>query len=140
MGIELIDHSIFQCLDFSNLAEAALIERCAAEAIQRHKNEWFVGLDYIKVCDWAQFAATTLFEPSTNIVKRIRERLEMSQQELGAAIGCTQGNVGHYERGQMIPPPAAKNLIEVARGRGLVITFDHIYGDAGLPQVLAKAI
>ena len=63
-----------------------------------------------------------------NEVKAIRERLGVTQTELGAAIGCTQGNVGHYERGQTLPPEAAKRLIGFAASRGLALTLDQIYG------------
>lgn len=43
-------------------------------------------------------------------------------------MGCTQGNVGHYERGQTVPPESAKRLIEYARSLGHVVTYDDIYG------------
>jgi len=67
-------------------------------------------------------------------IKSIRERLGVTQQVLADGIGCTQGNVGHYERGQTVPPPMATKLIEFAGERGLVLTFDHIYGSAPLPE------
>ncbi len=60
-------------------------------------------------------------------IKLIRERLGLTQSALAAGIGCTQGNVGHYERGQMIPPDAAKRLIEYAKTLGHTITFNDIY-------------
>ena len=59
----------------------------------------------------------------------IRKRLGMSQAALGEAIGCTQGNVGHYERGQTVPPEMARRLIRFAASRGVVITFDDVYGE-----------
>lgn len=66
-------------------------------------------------------------------LKPIRERLGVTQQVLADGIGCTQGNIGHYERGQTLLPDVAAKLIEFAAQRGLVITFDHVYGDAELP-------
>lgn len=63
----------------------------------------------------------------------IRKRLGLSQAALGEAIGCTQGNVGHYERGQTVPPEMARRLIRFAATRGVVLSFDDVYGDA--PQV-----
>lgn len=72
-----------------------------------------------------------------NEVKAIRERLGVTQTELGAAIGCTQGNVGHYERGQTLPPEAAKRLIGFAASRGLALTLDQIYGLQPLGDVPA---
>lgn len=69
-----------------------------------------------------------------NAIKSIRTRLGLSQTDLGAGIGVTQGNVYHYEvRGQTVPPDVAKKLIEFAATRGLVISYDHVYGAAELP-------
>lgn len=63
-----------------------------------------------------------------NNVKAIRDLLGITQTTLAEGMGCTQGNVGHYERGQTVPPEAAKRLIAYARSLGHDITFDHIYG------------
>lgn len=60
-------------------------------------------------------------------IKSIRKRLGVTQAELAAGMGCTQGNVGHYERGQSVPPSSAKRLIEFAGGLGVTITFNDIY-------------
>lgn len=60
-------------------------------------------------------------------IKAIRTRLGVTQTELAKGIGCTQGNVGHYERGQGVPPDVAKRLIDYAHGLGHVLTFDDIY-------------
>ena len=61
--------------------------------------------------------------------KSIRERLGVTQLVLAAGMGCTQGNVSFYEKGQTIPPDAAKRLIEFAATQGHAITFNDIYGD-----------
>lgn len=66
-------------------------------------------------------------------IKEIRERLEMTQAELAEALGCTQGNVGHYERGQTLPPERATSLIEFAQRRGVRLTMDQVYGMQPLP-------
>lgn len=63
-----------------------------------------------------------------NSIKAIRDLLGITQTALAEAMGCTQGNVGHYERGQTVPPEAAKRLIAYAKSLGHDITFDHIYG------------
>jgi putative transcriptional regulator len=62
-----------------------------------------------------------------NTIKAIRERLGVTQAELAKKMGCTQGNVGHYERGQTVPPDAAKRLIDYAGSLGHTITFNDIY-------------
>jgi len=72
-------------------------------------------------------------------LKSIRERLGVTQQALADGIGCTQGNVHHYERGQSVPPAVGQLVINFAAARGLTINFDHIYGDAPLPSAEAKA-
>jgi len=61
-------------------------------------------------------------------IKAIRDRLELTQAALAEALGCTQGNVGHYERGQTVPPEMAKKLIAFAAGRGHHVTYEDIYG------------
>lgn len=71
-------------------------------------------------------------------LKSIRERLGITQQVLAEALECTQGNVGHYERGQDFPTDRAKTLISFARDRGLTLSYDHIYGDAPLPPLATK--
>lgn len=68
-------------------------------------------------------------------LKSIRERLGVTQQALADGIGCTQGNVGHYERGQMLPPKVAAALIAFAAKKGLRIGFDHVYGELELPAL-----
>lgn len=53
VGIELIEHQIFECVGHSAPAESALIERCTELATKRNKSEWFEGLDFLDVCDAA---------------------------------------------------------------------------------------
>ena len=69
--------------------------------------------------------------------KKIRERLQMTQAAIGAELGVTQGNVSFYEKGQTVPPDAARKLIELARSKGLELTFDHVYGGCDLPEQAA---
>lgn len=72
---------------------------------------------------------------NTNPVKAIRERLGATQAELANGMGCSQSNVSFYEKGQTVPPPAAKALIAFAASRGLLISFGHIYGGEVLPEI-----
>lgn len=62
-----------------------------------------------------------------NTIKRLRERLGVTQTALGEAIGCTQGNIGHYEQGQTMPPLVARKFINFAKTKGVVFSFDDIY-------------
>lgn len=64
-----------------------------------------------------------------NRIKRIREQLGVTQAAIAKGMGCTQGNVAHYEnRDQTVPPAAASRLIAYARSLGHVVTYDDIYG------------
>lgn len=53
-------------------------------------------------------------------------------------MGMTQGNVSFYERGQTLPPDVGRRLIHIAKARGLVIDFNHVYGGAALPELLGS--
>ncbi|MBF5006877.1 helix-turn-helix domain-containing protein [Diaphorobacter caeni] len=68
-------------------------------------------------------------------LKVIRVRLGITQQAMADGLGCTQANVGHYERGQAMPSEMARRLIDFAGTLGLVIGFDHVYGSASLPKL-----
>lgn len=63
-----------------------------------------------------------------NNIKAIRERLDLTQQALADGIGCTQGNVGNYERGQMLPPDMALKVIAFAASKGVTLTMGQVYG------------
>lgn len=65
--------------------------------------------------------------------KAIRDRLDVTQAALAKAIGCTQGNVSFYEKGQTVPPEVARLLIAYAKTLGHHITFNDIYGEPGAP-------
>ena len=64
-----------------------------------------------------------------NPIKAIRERLGVTQAELAKGMDCSQSNVSFYEKGQTVPPPAAKALIAFAARRGCIVTFDEIYAE-----------
>jgi len=63
-----------------------------------------------------------------NTFKAIRERLGMTQAALAEHLDCTQGNIGHYEKGQTVPPAVAKRLIELGAKKKTRITYEEIYG------------
>lgn len=70
-------------------------------------------------------------------IKSIRERLGMTQAALAQAIGCTQGNIGHYEKGQSVPPEMARRIIATAQRVGLAVGYEDIYGPV---DVSAEAV
>ena len=65
-----------------------------------------------------------------NRIKSIRDRLQVTQAELAAGLGRSQGNVAFYEKGQTMPPDVAKRLIVFARSKGHEVTFTDVYGPA----------
>ena len=70
-----------------------------------------------------------------NAIKAIRARLGLTQTALAAELGCTQGNVGHYEnKGQRVLPEVALRLIDVAAARGLHLTMGQVYAVEPLPR------
>lgn len=64
-----------------------------------------------------------------NSISTIRAKLGVTQTALADGIAVTQGNVSNYERGQTMPPEVAKRLIRFAKGRGVILTFNDIYGE-----------
>jgi len=67
-------------------------------------------------------------------IQVIRSRLGVTQQELAVAIGCQQSTISYYERGGTIVPAVAARLIAFAKGRGLPLTYDHVYGASEVPH------
>lgn len=63
-----------------------------------------------------------------NTIRRIRERLGLTQAALARGLGLSQANIAHYEKGQTMPPDVARRLIGLARERGCALSFDHVYG------------
>jgi transcriptional regulator with XRE-family HTH domain len=64
-----------------------------------------------------------------NPIQRIRQRLGMTQVDLAKALGKSQSNISHYERGrQKVPPAVAHALVAVAKTRGKRVTLSQIYG------------
>lgn len=58
----------------------------------------------------------------------------MNQKDLAALLDKPQSSISAYEKpAGTFPPESAAKLIEHAGRSGLVLTFDHIYGQAELP-------
>ena len=91
----------------------------------------------LKVLKPAWFEAAPVAAVSS--IKTIRDRLGITQTALGEALGCSQANIGHYERGQTVLPDVAKKLIAFAASKGAAVTYEDIYGAAVETAGLAKA-
>jgi putative transcriptional regulator len=114
--------------------EQLLIDRCVAHASQRFKSEWFAGLDFAQVCQWAKEITVLGDIEAVSIFKTIRERIGVRQGEMGLVLGCTPANVSLMDKGQTVRPETAKKLIVLAAQRGLHITLNHVYGVDPLPE------
>ena len=62
-----------------------------------------------------------------NTIFSIRKELNVTQAQLAEALGVSQGNVSHYEKGQKIPPVVAARLINFAMTKSIKLSFDDIY-------------
>jgi transcriptional regulator with XRE-family HTH domain len=57
-----------------------------------------------------------------------------AQEDVGQALGVTQGAYGFYERGKItLPVERAELLIAFAAKRGVRLSLDQIYGRKPLP-------
>jgi transcriptional regulator with XRE-family HTH domain len=74
-------------------------------------------------------------------IKEIRALLgNPLQEEIGRALGVTQGAYGFYERGEVVMPvQKAELLIGYAAERGWSLTLDQVYGRKPLPKAKARA-
>jgi putative transcriptional regulator len=76
-----------------------------------------------------------------NGIKRIRLCMGMTQQQFADMLGCSQGNIGHYEtRDQVVPPDVARKLIAEAAKRGSRVTYEDIYGVVDEPVAKIRPI
>lgn len=76
LGIELVERHIFECAGPVVPAEASLIARCVAAAEKTHKNEWFSGLDFGDVVEWAELASKTVLSHPTNVNQHATQIIE----------------------------------------------------------------
>lgn len=65
-------------------------------------------------------------------VRKIRERLCLTQLQVAEIFGVTKSSVSNYESGRHeIPPESARKLIAAAAALGVQIGFDDIYSQPG---------
>lgn len=110
LGVELVEHFIAACAGASEPREAILIARCVAAADKRHQNEWFTGLDYMEVCDWAaQAAAQSIAEQPQegNRWPRVIAELRgagLTQVEISRLCNTAQNNISRLSKGETLEP------------------------------------
>jgi len=69
-------------------------------------------------------------------IQIIRSRLGITQVQLAEALQVRQSTVSRYDCGTPIPPWIAEALIAFAKSKGLMISYDHVYGVAQIPRDL----
>jgi putative transcriptional regulator len=131
MGVTLSDSFVVASADEDEAREQALIAKCVEASSRRHRLEWFEGLAFDQVCQWAREVALADLERGDSAVRGVRQRLRMAQSDLAAVLGCTQANIGFIERrGQTLMPEMAKRLIRFAASKGEKVTYEDLYGRA----------
>lgn len=71
-----------------------------------------------------------------NAIKQIRQTLGLKQRELADAVGLFQTAISFYEVGKNDPTPdTARKIVKFARSRGLMIGYEHVYGDEPVPEL-----
>lgn len=114
LGILLNEKHTIECVGPVVPAETEMIQRCAGAATTRHKNEWFYGLDFTEVCEWAGEIATGVFAtpaPRSSFGQRLmlaRRERGLTQAQLGQGMGTSgsdiqKASVSSWERGTSSP-------------------------------------
>jgi DNA-binding transcriptional regulator YdaS (Cro superfamily) len=111
MGVEMVEHFIAECVCPAYEREQALISQCADAASRRFKSEWFDGLDYPTVCEWATHAATCQIEAASrrSTILSLDER-----RDLAARLGMTPSVLLQALNGERPAAPAVAVRIEHA--------------------------
>lgn len=140
LGVTLVDQYVSISVDDGVLSEAALIARCAQCADKQHKNEWFVGLDFLIVTQWVKECAAMIHEDvRATPLKAFLFGLTMGQRQ-GFALSCNT-SVGHLTNcayGYAPPNPAL--CVSIERESGGKVTRQEMRDDwqAIWPELVAK--
>lgn len=64
---------------------------------------------------------------SKTVIREIRQKLKLTQEEFGGQIGVKQGAVANYETGRRIPEvPIARKIEQIAQTNGMKYTISDI--------------
>ena len=64
--------------------------------------------------------------PQEHPIRKARHARQLSQEQLGGAVGVTKATVCQWEKGTKLPVPATA----IRLGRVLGLSLDQIYADA----------
>jgi hypothetical protein len=111
VGVEMTSHKIFECASGVTVAESALIKQCVLNAAEIRGHEWFFGLDYERVCNWATQCAAILpldLDVSEQPVTALECRAliaalmksGLSQSEIANRAGVSQSTIAQIHTGR----------------------------------------
>ncbi len=61
-------------------------------------------------------------------MKSIREKLGLTQAELGLDVGLTQGAIAHYEKGRRKPGlEECRRIVSAFNARGAEVALDEVF-------------
>lgn len=149
MGIELVDSRVFECVAGSAGPEAALIQKCRNNAAANHKSEWFDGLDFETVCQWAgdfssDGSAADRAEGSQSALSKYLSR-DGAQAHLAASLGKSTAQVWQWKERYSDRKPSPANCLAIERATEGAVTRQDLRPDdywliwSDLPAPVAKA-
>lgn len=107
LGIELVEHFVAVCDGSAMSKEAALIARCTEAATRRNKNEWFEGLDYPQVCEWATTESIASDAAPVgrwvDCIARL-QAMNLTQMQIAAACNTKQSTISDLALGKTVSP------------------------------------
>ncbi|NBM87375.1 helix-turn-helix domain-containing protein [Proteus sp. G2661] len=63
-----------------------------------------------------------------NNISRYRKKLGITQNDLAKELGCTKGNVSHYENGRRKADlDVCRNLVDFFNKKGVKVTIDDLF-------------
>jgi hypothetical protein len=128
-GVLLAEKHTVECVGHIIAAEAELIRRCTDAATKRLKHEWFFGLAYAEVREWANECAAAAPPPVVIVrtedgkidfsaVIRALSASGISQVEIAARCKCSQPTVSDLQTGRIKEPSYSigATLLEMLAG------------------------
>lgn len=110
LGVTLERHAQFVCGESAAEAESHLIQACKANATRQHKQEWFEGLLFPEVSEWAErlasFTRPAVDDERAPDFRAIVRRLcagGMTQTAIAQHCDCDQSTISDIANGRGEP-------------------------------------
>jgi hypothetical protein len=107
MGIELVASHTVPCASVAPMCETELIDLCAEHASERFRSEWFAGLEFKQVCEWANTAAAGDHKRRHTRWTELLEALcsfGVTQMQIAEHCGCNQTTISALKKGRAKEP------------------------------------